>query len=174
MFWAGATSTAMSTPSGATARISLPRVGLAVVHDVVRTGRAGERRLLSLLTVVTTVAPAQRASWIAALPTAPAPPATSTVVPSSAPGTEPGRAALGGGQRAVRGDGRHADARAQVVGRALGQRHDPVGGLDGVLGGGAVGAAVLREHQPDPVAHGQPVDAGADRVDHARRRPGRA
>jgi hypothetical protein len=39
-----------------------------------------------LLTVVITVAPAQVASWMAALPTAPAPPATSTVRPARLPG----------------------------------------------------------------------------------------
>ena len=42
--------------------------------------------LAALLTVVITVASDQRASWIAALPTAPAPPATSTVRPARAPG----------------------------------------------------------------------------------------
>ena len=47
----------------------------------------------SLLTVVTTVAPDQRASWIAALPTAPAPPATSTTA-LQGPRAEPARPVL--------------------------------------------------------------------------------
>src|SRR4051812_46442996 len=41
---------------------------------------------LGELTVVTTVAPDQRANWTAALPTAPAPPCTRTVSPVIAPG----------------------------------------------------------------------------------------
>ena len=48
--------------------------------------------------VVTTVAPDQTASWIAALPTAPAPPATRTVRPSRAPG--PSRVASSPAERA--------------------------------------------------------------------------
>ncbi|GAB3918444.1 hypothetical protein GCM10027613_20540 [Microlunatus endophyticus] len=36
--------------------------------------------------MVITVAPAQRANWMAALPTAPAPPCTKTIRPSNAPG----------------------------------------------------------------------------------------
>ena len=48
--------------------------------------RAASWPFSGLLTVVMTVASDHRASWIAALPTAPAPPATSTVRPSSVPG----------------------------------------------------------------------------------------
>src|SRR6478609_3681924 len=48
--------------------------------------RAARCPLSGLLTVVLTVASDHRASWIAALPTAPAPPATRTVRPSIVPG----------------------------------------------------------------------------------------
>ena len=48
--------------------------------------RAARCAFSGLLTVVMTVASDHRASWIAALPTAPAPPATRTVRPSSVPG----------------------------------------------------------------------------------------
>ena len=48
--------------------------------------RAASCPFSGLLTVVMTVASDHRASWIAALPTAPAPPATRTVRPSSVPG----------------------------------------------------------------------------------------
>ena len=48
--------------------------------------RAARWPFSGLLTVVMTVASDHRASWIAALPTAPAPPATRTVRPSSVPG----------------------------------------------------------------------------------------
>ena len=47
---------------------------------------AANRPFSGPLTVVMTVASDQRASWMAALPTAPAPPATSTTRPARAPG----------------------------------------------------------------------------------------
>src|SRR3954451_22554082 len=48
--------------------------------------RAARWPFSGLLTVVMTVASDHRASWMAALPTAPAPPATKTMRPSSVPG----------------------------------------------------------------------------------------
>ena len=70
-----------------------------------------------LLTVVITVASAQRASWIAALPTAPAPPCTSTVWPGQRAGADPVGQRLGDGQAAVRGEERDAERRAELEGR---------------------------------------------------------
>ena len=52
-------------------------IGVLVVDDLASAGGLGEPRLRVTLIVAITVAPAQRASWIAVLPTAPAPPATS-------------------------------------------------------------------------------------------------
>jgi hypothetical protein len=64
----------------------LGRVRLRVRDDVVRAGRRREPGLRLPAAVAITCAPAQRASWTAALPTAPAPPATRIVLPSRAPG----------------------------------------------------------------------------------------
>ena len=83
---AAATSTIVSTPSGAILRTSADDVLLSVVDDVVGAGRGSQVAFSGLLTVVMTNASDQRASWIAALPTAPAPPETSTVRPCSVPG----------------------------------------------------------------------------------------
>ena len=97
----------------------------SVVDDVVGAGRGRERGLLGELTVVITRAPDHRASWIAACPPAPAPPATSTVRPSSAPG--PSRtgppSATGGPMRGHRG---HAERCPELELAASGESARPV------------------------------------------------
>ena len=107
-FAAGATSTTSSTPSR-----SRPADDRGdVLASCSRSPRAHRRPGRAPpwpgeLTVVKTWAPAQRASWIAALPTAPAPPATSTDRPASAPGAssvgEPVGQRSGRGGRSWRG-----------------------------------------------------------------------
>ena len=120
-----------------------------------------------LLTVVTTVAPDQRASWIAALPTAPAPPATSTVIPSRAPGpSRVGPPSMEVSARCAVTAGTPSDA-PRSYDALVGQRHHARGRLHGVLRGGAVRPLVLGQHQPDPVTDRESVDPGADRVDDA-------
>src|SRR5215218_2484981 len=94
------------------------------------------RAFASPLTVVITSAPAQRASWIAALPTAPAPPATSTVLPASASG--PSRA---------------ADAGSELEVGARREREDAFGGDDGeLLCCAARRTAIAGKGDPDAIA----------------------
>ena len=113
-----------------------------------------------------TVASDHRASWIAALPTAPAPPATSTVRPCSVPGPEPGRAVLGHGQAPVRGQERDAEARAEVERRDIGQQHHVAGRHDRVLLRGAAGGTQVRRlPDPDPQTQQRRLDALSDGVD---------
>ena len=113
-----------------------------------------------------TVAPAQRASWMAALPTAPAPPATRTVRSRSAPGREAGRAVLCDRQRAVGGRAWDPDARSELEVRAVRQREDTFGRHDRVLlGGPARRAPVAGERHPDAVAGLDAGDPWSDGVD---------
>jgi hypothetical protein len=97
-------------------------VGVAVVDDVVRSGGSRQGRLLRS-------ADGCHDGGSAALPTAPAPPATKTAV-RQRPWREPIGTCVGDGQTAVRGERGDAQARAKFVGRVIGQR-------DGLL---------LREH----------------------------
>ena len=70
-----------------------------------------------LLTVVITVASAQRASWIAALPTAPGAALHQHGVPGQRARAEPVGQRLGDGQAAVRGEERDAERGAELEGR---------------------------------------------------------
>ena len=72
---------------------------------------------------MSTVAPDHTASSIAAWPTAPAPPCTSTVRPASAPGPSDSGPSSSDGEAAVRGERRDAEAGAEVERRLVGQRH---------------------------------------------------
>ena len=129
--------------------------------------RAARWPFSGLLTVVMTVASDHRASWIAALPTAPAPPATRTVRPSSVPGPSRRRPVLGHGQAPVRGQERHPEAGAEVERRDVGQQHHVPGRHDGVLLRGAAGGTqVGRLPDPDPQAQQRRLDALPDGVDH--------
>ena len=60
-------------------------VGLPVVYDELRSSLASQISLLGVLAVAATRAPPKRASSMAKWPTAPAPPATKTFVPSRRP-----------------------------------------------------------------------------------------
>src|SRR5664279_5386889 len=124
---------------------------------------AASRAFSGLLTVVITVASDHRASWIAALPTAPAPPATSTTRASS----EPVRAVLGDREAAASREERHAEAGAQVEGRLIGQRHHSVSRDDRVLLGGAFWALVGGLPHPHPLTDERCPDARPSRVHHA-------
>ena len=123
--------------------------------------------LSGLLTVAMTVASAQRASWIAALPTAPAPPCTSTVRPFSVPGpirsgsdsaTVRQRCAVRNGMR---------ERRAELEGRLGAEQHGLPGRDDGVLGRRPEGALVGGLPDPHPLTDEDRVDALADGVDRA-------
>src|SRR3954464_3207378 len=139
--------------------------------------------LCGLLTVAITVASAQRASWMAALPTAPAPPWTSTVCPVS----EPGRSRSGSVSATVRqrcavrngmpsaapssklGSGpSRTTCRAGTTVYSAAVPHRRRGGRDdGVLGGGAPRPLVGRLPDPDALADQHGVDALAGGVDGA-------
>ena len=121
----------------------------------------------ALLTVLITVASLQRASWMAALPTAPAPPATSTTRSCRVPGPSSRRPVLGHGQAAVRGEERDAQAGTEIE-RRLGRQPDDVTGRHhGELLGGAVGAPVGGLPDPHPLPDQRRVHPDPDRVHHA-------
>ena len=109
-------------------------------------------------TVVSTVAPAALANWMAYWPTAPAPPATSTVVPLPAPASATAWTAV------IAGMPRQAPASKLIVVRQLdrlrGRQRD-------VFGGGAEGALPLPVPDPHPLAERDLGDAVADLVDDA-------
>ena len=119
------------------------------------------------LTVVMTVASDHRASWIAALPTAPAPPATRTVRPSSVPGpSRVGPSSVTVRHRCAVRNG-HPEAGAEVERRDVRQQHDVAGRHDGVLLRGAAGGTQVRRlPDPDPQTQQRRLDALPDRVDH--------
>ena len=121
---------------------------------------------LAGLAVAKTSAPRWRASWIAAMPTPPAPAWIRTFSPAFSPARSL-QAVVGGGE-----DDRHR--RGLLEGPALGDRDEQV-----ALAGGerAEGVGDQAHH---PVSGGEVVDLGADLDDHARRprcrsapRPGR-
>ena len=124
--------------------------------------------LRGLLTVVITVASAQRASWIAALPTAPAPPCTSTVCPVSEPApSRSGSDSATVRQRCAVRNGMPSDA-PELEGRVGAQQHHLPRRDDGLLGGGAPRPLVGGLPDPHPLADQHRVDALADRLDRAR------
>ncbi len=78
------------------------------------------------------------------------------------------RPVFGHGQRAVRRDRRHPEARALVEGRSRRQQEDTVGGKHRVfLGRAAVRPLVRGERQPDPVAHSDVLHSDSDRLHEA-------
>ena len=120
-------------------------VVVAVVDDVVGAGGGGQAAFAGPLTVVITVAPAQRASWIAAWPTAPAPPATSTTLPARAPGCSrrgPSSATVRARWAVMAGTPRLAPTSKPTP---SGSADDPLGRQDGELLRGAGGALVAGE-----------------------------
>src|SRR4029079_18139467 len=132
-----------------------------------------------LLTVVTTRASAHLASWIAALPTAPAPPWTSTVLPVSAPGSSRSgidsprvrqRCAVRNGTPRQAPSSSDAFAGSSTALRC-GTTVDSAALRDsrlhaGVLVGRPPRPLVRRLPQPHPLAPDGRIDAVADRVHH--------
>ena len=167
-FWAGATSTTWSTPPGRDLEDRLGEVVVGVAEHVVRA--RGARELPLLLA-------ADRGDDGGARPGreldrgVPDGPRTALHQHDAAARGRPATRRVGPelvhGERAVRGHRGDAEARGDVEADAVGQAHDAVGGHDGELLGGAGGALVGGEEQPDAVADSQPVDALADGVDDA-------
>src|SRR4029453_14403515 len=121
-----------------------------------------------LLTVAMTVASAQWASWIAALPTAPAPPWTRTVRPSSEPGPRrSGSDSATVRQRCAVRNGTPSDAPSSKDGPAP-RSTVCRAGARGVVGLRPEGALVGRLPDPPALAHEHRIDALADGLD----RPG--
>jgi hypothetical protein len=113
-----------------------------------------------------TVAPAQRASWMAAFADRPGPSGDQDGAVPERTRLEPGRAVLGNRQRAVGGHPRDSDARPEFEVRAVREPEGTFGRHDRVLlGGSACRAPVRGQRHPDAVAGLDAGDARSHGVD---------
>ena len=126
-FTAGETSTIVSTPCGAIARVLGGDVLLSVVHDVVGAGARREVGLLRAAHGGDHGGPGPPGELDGGIPHRTGSAGDQHGPPLQRAGSEPGRAVLGDRQAPVRGQERDAEARAEVVRRDVGQQHHMLG-----------------------------------------------